>query len=350
MALGGGTFVTQNKVINGAYINVVSAKYTNSVLGERGVVAIALPFTTFDSNKVIELTPESYWQNKESYVADEVNEYTLFAIEEILKHASKIYLFNKFLAAGDVTTADILLAFEPYEFNILAAYTNDSSEITEYIERVKTWRDTYGKKCQLVTYGTTGSNYEGVINVVNKVTDTGAPNHALVAWVAGAQAGCAVNKSVTNMAYDGRYTIDTNYTQAQLEKFIADGDFAFHMSYGVPRVLDDINTLKTVTESKGEDFKYNQTIRVCDQICNDIAKLFNTKYLGTIPNDNDGRISLRGDIVKHHKELETLRAIENFDSSTVVVSQGNSKKSVVITEAITPVHAMGQLYLTIYVQ
>ena len=33
----------------------------------------------------------------------------------------------------------------------------------------------------------------------------------------------------------------------------------------------------------GNVFKANQTIRVIDQIGNDIAVLFNTKYLGVIP-------------------------------------------------------------------
>ena len=36
-------------------------------------------------------------------------------------------------------------------------------------------------------------------------------------------------------------------------------------------------------------FQSNQTIRVCDQIANDTAVLFNTRYVGTVPNDASGR-------------------------------------------------------------
>ena len=43
MALGGGIFVTQNKTLPGSYINFVSASKATATLGERGVVAIALP-------------------------------------------------------------------------------------------------------------------------------------------------------------------------------------------------------------------------------------------------------------------------------------------------------------------
>ena len=115
-------------------------------------------------------------------------------------------------------------------------------------------------------------------------------------------------------------------------------------------MLEDINSLTTVTEDKGEDFKSNQTIRVIDQIANDIAKLFNTKYLGKIPNDESGRVSLWGDIVAHHRELEALRAIEHFDSSLLTVAKGNNKKSVVVNDVVTVINSMAQLYMTVVIQ
>ena len=153
----------------------------------------------------------------------------------------------------------------------------------------------------------------------------------------------------TNKAYDGEYAVNTGYTQIQLENALAAGKFVFHSVNDEVRVLEDINTKTTVTDEEGEDFKANQTIRVIDQIGNDIAVLFNTKYLGIIPNDRSGRISLWNDISKHHKELETLRAIEDFNSEDVTVEQGDEKSAVVVTDAITVVNAMGKLYMTVKV-
>ena len=118
----------------------------------------------------------------------------------------------------------------------------------------------------------------------------------------------------------------------------------------LPGFLEDINSLTTTTVDKGNDFKYNQTIRVVDQIANDIAKLFNTKYLGKIPNNASGRVSLWADIVAHHKELETLQAIESFNPSLLKVEQGATKKSVVVNDVITVVNSMAQLYMTVVVQ
>ena len=185
---------------------------------------------------------------------------------------------------------------------------------------------------------------------MSPVEDAGEATYALVAWVAGAEAGCKINESCTNMLYDGEYTVKTDKTQSELENSITAGEVAFHLVYGDVRMLEDINSLTTTTNDKGEDFKSNQTIRVIDQIANDIAKLFNTKYLGRIPNNESGRVSLWADIVAHHKKLEAINAIENFDSSLLTVTKGENKKSVVVNDAITVTNAMAQLYMTVVIQ
>ena len=51
---------------------------------------------------------------------------------------------------------------------------------------------------------------------------------ALIPWTVGVVAGTAVNKSATNMDYDGEYSIDTSYTQTQLENGIKEGSWMFH--------------------------------------------------------------------------------------------------------------------------
>ena len=344
---GGGIWTTQNEVLAGAYINFVNVAKTGSNLGSRGIVAIALDLGQTNASKVVEVTNADFVSKPTEVLGENVPVASMNALKELFKHATKVYVYN---ANGSATVSDICNALEPYEFNILAGYTDEAEDITAYISTVKLWRDEYGKKCQLVVYNAVKPDYEGVINVVNKTTDATAPAHALVAWVAGAEAGCAINASCTNMKYDGMYEIEAKDTQSQLEARITAGEFAFHLCYGDMRVLEDINTLTTTTVDKGEDFKSNQTIRVCDQSANDFAKLFNTKYLGVIPNDAAGRTSLWGDIVKYYKELETMRAIENFDSSLVTVAQGETKKSVVVNVAINVVNAMAQLYMTVVVQ
>ena len=205
----------------------------------------------------------------------------------------------------------------------------------------KRMRDEVGVKFQLVVYNQS-ADYEGVINVKNC--------KEVIPWLVGAEAGCAVNKSCSNKVYDGEAVVTADYTQAQLTEAIENGELVFHKVGDEIRILTDINSLKTTTEDKGEIFKSNQSIRVMDQIANDIAVLFNTKYLGSIQNNESGRVSLWSDIVKHHKELSDIGAIENFKEGDVSVVQGSTKKSVVVSDVVTIINSMEQLYMTVTVQ
>lgn len=340
MALGGGTWTVQNKTLPGAYINFVNTSTVGSAIGERGIVAIALPLGKA-AGTVIELESSAFVKDSVALTGKEYDSAELLPLREIFRNATKVYVYDM---PTDGEVADAVKALEPYEFNVLCAYTATEEDITAYVEQVKAWREDYGKKCQVVVYNT-AADHEGVINVASTVT--GADAHALVAWVAGAEAGCEINKSCTNKVYDGELTVVTDKTQAELTECIEKGELVLHLSYGKVCVLEDVNSLTTVTADKGEDFKFNQTIRVIDQIANDIAKLFNTKYLGHIPNNASGRISLWSDIVSHHRELEALQAIEQFDSSLLTVEQGNTKRSVVVKDAVTVVNTMSILYMTV---
>ena len=344
--LGGGVFVTQNKTLPGSYINFVNASGASSTVGDRGVVAIALPLNK-SAGEVITITRAQFLDDCVEFLGKEYNADELVALREIFLHANKVHIYD-LGTDGEVT--DVINALDAYEFNVLCVYTNDAEDVAAYIAAVKHWREDIGKKCQIVVYNQTKPDYEGIINVVSTVSDESAPEYALVAWVAGAEAGCKVNESCTNMIYDGVYKVVTNKTQTELEECIKDGEIAFHLVYGDVRLLEDLNSLITVDDAKGEDFKYNQTIRVIDQIANDIAKLFNTKYLGRIPNNKSGRVSLWADIVAHHRELEAIAAIEAFDAGLLTVEQGATKKSVVVNDAITVINAMAQLYMTVVVQ
>lgn len=238
---------------------------------------------------------------------------------------------------------------ESYTYNVMGAVVTDEVTKGLYTAFCKRLRDEMGIKFQLVLYRC-AADYYGVISVKNKTLDENWGEASLVYWVTGAEAGCEVNRSNQNRIYNGGFTVETSYTQTELKTALKSGEFVFHKVGQEIRVLDDINTMVTFSETQGEVFKDNQTVRVMDQIANDIAVLFNTKYLGVVPNDNAGRISLWSDIVKHHEQLREIRAIENFSDEDVTVSQGNSKKSVVVTDLVTVVNAMGKLYMTVTVQ
>ena len=426
--LGGGTFVTQNKVLPGSYINFVSAQNAAATMGERGYAALALPLSWGADGKIFEVTSEDFRSDCKklfgfSYDSEEAkglrdlfrNIQTLYcyklmkngvqASNSIAKAKYKgaagntisteiltgtvsgtfdvnIYFGNSIvysanvkaladlqavdngfvewtmeaLAAaekstmtggsnGDAVTAAEHSAFldaaESYTFNAMGCLATETAIQALYTQEVKDMRENKGMHYQVVLYGN-AADHETVVNVKNCVD--------AVYWTLGVIAGCPVNQSNTNRVYDGEFEIPTNYTQAQLESAIKSGEFAFHKVGQETRVLCDINSLVTTTLNKGEDFKANQTIRVIDQIAMDIAGIFNTKYIGKIPNNQSGRVSLWNDIVKHHQQMETIGAIEDFDPAGVVVSEGETKRSVVVQDEVTIVNAMEKLYMTVIVE
>lgn len=436
MALGGGTFVVQNKELPGAYINFVSAASATATLSDRGIATMALDLDWGMDNDIFEVTNEDFQKNSlkifgYDYTHDKLkglrdlflntqilyaykltsggvkasndlaealysgtrgndlkiaiqkntDDETMFNVQTILgtsivdeqtvKESSELTA-NDFVTFKEIESLEenitagkalengtngevngeahqkYLDLAESYTFNTMGVVTDEETIKSLYLAFCKRLRDEMGIKFQVVIYGKAG-DYYGAINVKNKVLDAGAAAGSLVYWVTGASAGCAVNRSLQNRIYDGEFTVDVKLTQTQLKQAIKAGEFTFHKVGSDVRVLEDINSMVTTSDTQGDIFKDNQTVRVIDQIGNDIAVLFNTKYLGVVPNDNAGRVSLWSDIVKHHEQLQEIRAIENFADTDVTIAQGNTKKSVVVNDAVTVVNAMSKLYMTVTV-
>lgn len=434
MALGGGTFTVQNKVLPGAYINFVSLATATATLSDRGYATMPLELDWGIEGEVFEVTNADFQKNSMKIFGYDYTSEKLKGLRDLFKNITTLFAYrlngdgvkasNTFATAkyagtrgndikiqiqvnvdddslfdvntylgtvmvdsqtvakaadlvandyvtfksiaelsstagtpleggtnGDVTGTNhqaYLDKIESYSFNAMGVVTTENTIKSLYDAFCKRMRDEVGAKFQVVLYNK-ASDYEGVINVKNKTTDEGWSEASLVYWVTGISAGCAVNKSNLNKVYDGEFAINVDYTQTQLTKATQAGEFTLHQVGDDIRVLEDINSLVTETETKAYIFKDNQTIRVIDQIANDIAVLFNTKYLGAVPNDEAGRISLWADIVKHHEQLQDIRAIENFTDEDVKVSQGDTKKAVVVQDAVTVVNAMAKLYMTVTV-
>ena len=435
MALGGGTFLVQNKELPGAYINFVSKSAASATLSERGIATMPLELDWGVSGDIFEVTNGDFQKNSMEIFGYEYTHEKLKALRDLFLNTQTFYgyrlnsegkkasnalaealytgirgndlkivvqvnadneeLFdvktilgttvvdeqivsagnelttNKYVTWKSGITLEVAAAvpltggengevngaayqnyldkIEAYSFHTMGVAVKDDTTKSLFTAFVKRLRDEMGVKFQLVLYDYVKADYLGVISVNNKVLEEGWDETSLVYWVTGACAGCAVNKSNQNKKYDGEFLIDTPYTQNQLKAAIKEGKFIFHKVGSDIRVLEDINTMVATSDTQGNIFKDNQTIRVIDQIGNDIAVLFNTKYLGVVPNDAAGRISLWSDIVKHHEQLQEIRAIENFSDADVKVEQGETKKVVVVTDLITVVNAMGKLYMSVTV-
>ena len=433
MAYGGGTFVTQNKKLPGAYLNFVSAASASATLSDRGIATMPLELDWGADNVVFEVTCEDFQKHAQEIFGYAYTHEKLKGLRDLFRYARTLYAYkltsggvkasNTFAEArysgirgndltiviqkdvdGDAFTVRTLLdgetvdeqtaakasdlqandfvtfkpgaelavtasapltggtngtvngasyqkyleQIEPYSFHAMGAVVTDETTKALFASFVKRLRDEMGVKFQLVLYRY-AADYEGAISVKNKVLDDGWSPASLVYWVTGITAGCAVNRSNQNRKYDGEFQADASYTQSALGQAIEDGEFVLHRVGDDLRVLADVNTMVTTSDTHGAVFQSNQTIRVLDQIANDIAVLFNTKYQCFVANDAAGRVSFWSDIVKHHEQLADIRAIENFSDADVTVEAGDTKESVVVSDAVQPVNAMSKLYMTVVV-
>lgn len=431
MALGGGTFITQNKKLPGSYINFVSLAGASAELSSRGICTMPLELDWGVEGEVFEVTNEDYQKNSMKIFGYAVDHEKMKGLNDLFMNARTLYGYRvnsggtkaandfaealysgtrgndlkiviqanvdndslydvhtymgttlvdsqtvegadalkengyvKFkagaalavtaatpLTGGTNGTADgaahqkYLDKIESYSYNTMGVVVMEEAIKKLYMSFNKRLRDEMGIKFQLVLYRA-AADYMGTINVKNKVMDSGWPEASLVYWVTGLECGCEVNKSCQNRKYEGSFAVDTEYTQTQLGQCIDDGEFVLHKVNSDIRVLEDINSMVTTTDTCGDVFKDNQTIRVIDQLGNDDAVLFNTKYMGAVPNKASGRTSLWSDLKKIRDNLQTMGAIENFADTDLTVEQGDTKKSVVVTGAIEVVNAMDKLYMT----
>ena len=434
MAYGGGTFLTQNKVLGGAYINFVSKAVASATLKDRGIVAMGFVLDWGKDGEIFEVFEEDVIKNSLELFGYDYSSDKLRGIKDIFANATKLYAYKlngngtkasctyatakyngicgnklkvvieanvddsesydvslyygtKLVDHQTVKTASelqdnawvvwkkeaVLGATAGINFTNGANGTADASSHQEFIDKLESYpdvnavayageestikalyaswvkyqRDSVGIKLQAVLYNYPADS-EAVVNVKNEVTD-GDTKADLVYWAVGVIAGTAVSKSATNKKYDGSFAVKADFKQSELEKALLAGEWVLHRVGNDIRVLEDVNSLVTVNPEKGDIFKDNQTIRIIDQIATVVASTFTSKYLGQVPNDKDGRLSLWADICKIHRELQDIRALEDFKDEDITVEQGDTKKSVVVNEAITVVNTMVRLYMTVIV-
>lgn len=427
MALGGGIYLTQNKILPGTYINFVSKAVATATLTDRGVVAFGFDLDWGKDDEVFPVIEDDVIKNSLQIFGYDYSSEKLNGIKDIFKNSNTLYAYRlnsggvkasntyctakyagirgndlKVVIAKNVDEPDNFdvsvylgtrvvvsqtvekaadLAENPWvdwkkeaalavtagtpltggtngtsdatshqkfidkieaypDVNAIGYAGNDSSIKALYAAWVKYMRDDVGVKLQAVLFGYPADS-EAIVNVKNSAD--------VVYWATGVIAGTAVNASATNKRYDGNFKVSTDYTQAQLIGCINNGEWVLHKVGDEIHVLRDINSLTTVTVDKGEIFKDNQTIRIIDQIATATASIFNSKYLGHVPNDNDGRLSLWGDLCKIHQDLQNIRALENFKNEDISVERGDDKHSVLVNENITVINTMEKLYMAVVV-
>lgn len=185
---------------------------------------------------------------------------------------------------------DALVRLNNKRFNYLAIPGIESLKGTDIVTWIKSKRDNDKKTFKVVLPNATTADHEGVINfTTDGIVVAGAPytTSEYTARVAGALAGLPFTRSATYL----------EFPEVESIKEIEDPDAA--VDNGELILIDDgenikigrgVNSLKTTTGSKTEDFKSIRIVEVMDMISDDIRTTFDKFYVGKLNNIYDNQV------------------------------------------------------------
>ena len=94
MALGGGTFTSQNKVLPGAYINFISLASASASLSDRGIAAMALELDWGIDGSVFEITSGDFQKNSLKLLGYDYSSDKLKGLRDLFKNARTLYAYR----------------------------------------------------------------------------------------------------------------------------------------------------------------------------------------------------------------------------------------------------------------
>lgn len=342
-----GTWTSQNKILPGAYINILTNEPLSITPGDRGTVILLQEMSVGEDAAIYKVTAtENQWP--EGITPED----KLLATEALKKAKTvEVYKLPDKHTAADVETA--LAALKTKSFNTLC-YPFDGDAETGAKTAIAAWiqamRDDEGVKCQAVL-ANHKADHEGIINVTQGVilsdgTELSAAE--VCAWAAGATAGAGITTSNTGMTYVGAIDVVPRMTKSEMEAAITAGQFIFKVDTAQNvSVVSDINSLTSITVEKGKMFTKNRVIRTLDNINNDITKIFEANYIGKVNNNDEGRSLLKASLVDYFAELQRQGAIQNFSVDDITVSAGTDIDAVVIECYVQPVDSIEKIYITV---
>lgn len=342
-----GTWESQNKVLPGAYINIRTNEPLSITLGDRGTVVILQEMSVGTDGDLYTITAtEAAWPEAATAADKKLAAEALKKAKTVL-----VYKLKASHKTADVTAA--LAALKTVQFNTLCyPYDGDGEEAnkTAITTWIKAMREDEGVKCQAVLANHIADS-EGIINVVQGIVLSGNTELTVAettAWVAGATAGASITMSNTGTIYTGAIDVKPRMIKSEMEAAVTAGKFIFKVdSAQNVSVVYDINSLTTVTVDKGKMFTKNRVIRTIDNIANDITKIFEANYVGKVNNNDEGRSLLKASLVDYFTTLQTMGAVQNFETDDIMVVKGNDSDAVVIEAAVQPVDSVEKIYITV---
>lgn len=256
--------------------------------------------------------------------------------------------------ATNESYSDFAAGLDTQIFKVVAVGTTDETVKLLLSLKVKQWRADEGKNVTLVTNDYKAADHEGVVSVLNGVTLTGGEvltAAETVYWYGAAYANSVTN-SLTYAEYPGAIDVERK-THDQIVKALQDGHIVYTYNAGadgVDRIVveQDINTFRSFTPVKNQDFRKNKIVRQMDIVSNNVQHIWSRFFIGKVNNDEDGRNLFKGQVMTVILDPLVRRgAIEPYNPAELIFIQGAEKDAVLSSMGLKFVDAMEKLYMTV---
>lgn len=272
---------------------------TAVIRSQRGIVALILKDTTKVSLTVFD----------EGDIPSSLTEANQGLIKDVLKGSpNKIELFV--LGTGG-QISEALTYFEGVEFNLMCMPSAETSDVTAIKTFIKKMNDVVKYKCDAIVANDKADS-EAIINYTAKNIVVGGEsvtttNHT--ARIAGLIEGTPLHQSITFATLEDVDSIE-NLTKEQADTRIDNGELILVREMGKVRVARGVNSLTTLTDTKGNAFQKIKLRKTLNLIHNDLRRVIVEKYIGKVPNNYDNKCILITEIKNYLEELENEQLIE----------------------------------------
>lgn len=272
---------------------------TSVIRSQRGIVALILKDTTKASLTIF----------NEGDIPSNLTEANQGLIKDVLKGSpNKIELY---VLGSDSEISEALTYFEGVEFNLMCMPSAETSDVTAIKAFIKKMNDVVKYKCDAIVANDKADS-EAIINYTAKNIVVGGEsvttaNHT--ARMAGLIEGTPLHQSITFATLSDVDAIE-NLTKEQADTRIDNGELILVREMGKVRVARGVNSLTTLTDTKGNAFQKIKLRKTLNLIHNDLRRVIVEKYIGKVPNNYDNKCILITEIKNYLEELENEQLIE----------------------------------------
>lgn len=277
------------------------------------------------------------------------NDYVVFSGSLPTGDATLTLVGGTTVAATNESISEFASALDTLNFKVVAYGTDDNTTKALLSLKSKEFREQVGKRVTFVTNNYNVADHESTISIKNGVTlDGGEVLTAkdAVYWFAAAFAASTVG-SLTYATYPRAIEAEA-MTNDEIIQALKDGHIVYSFNNDEVVVEQDINTFRSFTPKKNQDFRKGKIDRGMSIIENNARHIFRKYFIGKVNNDSNGRDLFKKQLMKTVLDpYVRLGVIDPYLPEDIVIESGDEKDAVFAVLGVKFIDAMEKLYMRV---